>query len=219
MKDQFDLLVFDWDGTLYDSIGWIVACLRQAARECDFEVPGEQAARSVIGLSLHHAMNSLYPGLAPDETSRLTESYRAHYHRHDGQSLGLFPGVEDLLSRLRGEGYQLAVATGKARAGLDHALRETGLADTFHATRCADEAASKPDPLMLHQIIGELGAQRERTVLIGDSVHDMRMACHAGVAAIAVGCGANSLGELEAFKPLFSVDSTVELLTRLCGSC
>ena len=215
MRDRFDLLVFDWDGTLFDSIGWIVESIQQAAQDCDLEKPTDQAARSVIGLSLNHAMCSLYPGLGADQTSRLAEAYRAYYHREDGQPPGLFAGIPPMLDELRAKGYRLAVATGKLRAGLDHALRETALEDAFDVTRCADEAASKPDPLMLHQIMSELGVRSERTVLIGDSVHDMRMANNAGVVAIAVGCGANSLSELEAFNPLFSMNATADLLTLL----
>ena len=215
MKNRFDLLVFDWDGTLIDSIGWIVKCIQHAARQSELDIPSDQAARSVIGLSLQQAMQALYPGFSPEQAERLADHYRGYYHTHANDTLGLFDGVHAMLVELKAQGYQLAVATGKARSGLDHALSEAGLENMFHATRCSDETASKPDPLMLYEIIDELGAARERTLLIGDSLHDMRMANNAGVAAVAVGCGANQLDELEAFNPLFSIESTVELIALL----
>jgi len=211
MKDRYDVLIFDWDGTLFDSIGWIVACLRHAARESGFAVPTESAARSVIGLSLPQAMQTLYPGSSEDMAQRLAQHYRTLYNTQTAASLGLFEGVETLLRDFRQRGYRLAVATGKARAGLDRALRETGMTDFFHATRCADETASKPHPLMIHQLLEELAAPPERALLIGDSLHDLRMAQNAGIDVVAVACGANSREELIEFGPLYCLETTTEL--------
>jgi phosphoglycolate phosphatase len=214
MKDRFELLIFDWDGTLTDSIGWIVECLQYAAEECGLEVPSDSAARSVIGLGLHEAMEALYPGSPPELAVRIVQSYRRYYGTRS-TSMRLFDGVREMLVELRARDYRLAVATGKARSGLDHALRATGTEDFFHATRCADETASKPDPTMLFQLMDELAVIPERTLMIGDSVHDLRMANYAGVRSIGVGCGANGLSELTEFGPLACLQATADLLSFL----
>ena len=217
MRDRFDLLIFDWDGTLFDSIGWIVECLQQAAADCDLALPSEEAARSVIGLGLQEAMETLYPGVSRELAMRLADHYRRRFGTRAMADLGLFSGVREMLQELKLQGFQLAVATGKARAGLTHCLRATGMADFFHATRCADETASKPNPSMLFEIMDELLAVPARTLMIGDSAHDLEMARNAGVSAVAVGCGANPLEELAVWRPLVCLGTTQELLT-LCGN-
>ena len=202
MKNRFDLLVFDWDGTLFDSVGWIVDCLKHASREVGLPEPSDALARSVIGLSLPQAMHNLFPGLVDEELkARLVQSYRTHYHTCSSDSLGLFDGVEEMLKELKASGFSLAVATGKARSGLNHALKETGMEDFFHTTRCADETKSKPHPLMVLEIMGEIGVSNDRTLLIGDSLHDLNLAINAGVASVAVTCGANSMEELLELNP------------------
>jgi phosphoglycolate phosphatase len=215
MKDRFDLLVFDWDGTLFDSIGWIVECLRRAAEDCRLPIPGETAAKSVIGLGLLEAMQALYPGSPPELAAEVARSYRRFYNAQPISAMSLFEGVGDMLAELRGRGYKLAVATGKARSGLGPALRETGTERLFDATRCADETASKPDPTMLFQIMDQLAVERERTLMIGDSVHDLRMARNAGIVAVGVGCGANRPDELAELEPLACLGATAELLNLL----
>ncbi len=215
MKDRYELVVFDWDGTLFDSIGWIVRCLQMAAAESGLAVPTGPQARSVIGLSLQQAMDALYPGATELMAQQLVKHYREHYHKDAGHRLGLFEGVESVLHELRDRGYKLAVATGKARSGLDHALSVTGLTEFFDATRCADETASKPHPLMVHELLEELRVTYERTLLVGDSLHDLRMADNAGVDVIAVACGANSRSELMALNPLLCLETTSELLNHL----
>lgn len=212
MKDRFELLVFDWDGTLFDSIGWIVECLQRAAAECGLPIPEEAQARSVIGLGIHEAMATLYPGAPAELTVRLAGIYRRHYGTRSMAELGLFAGVREMLEELRGRGFRLGVATGKGRAGLDHCLGAIGMETFFDATRCADETASKPDPTMLLQIMDELSVAPERTLMIGDSVHDLGMARNAGVAAVGVGCGANVLEELAEWQPLACFGTTVEIL-------
>ena len=214
MKDRFELLVFDWDGTLADSIGWIVESLQYAAEDCGLEVPSVSAARSVIGLGLHEAMEALYPGSPPELAVRIAHSYRRHYGTR-ATDIRLFAGVPEMLAELRARGYRLAVATGKARRGLDQALRATGTGSFFQASRCADETASKPDPTMLFQLMDELSMTPDRTLMIGDSVHDLKMANSAKVAAVGVGCGANGLSELTEFGPLACLQATVELLNVL----
>jgi phosphoglycolate phosphatase len=215
MKDRFDLLVFDWDGTLFDSVAWIAECVQRAAEDCRLPVPDEVQARSIIGLSLLESMQALYPGSPPEWAERMAHSYRQFFNARPVSHMALFEGVENMLTELRARGYKLAVATGKARAGLDPCLRSTGTEHVFHATRCADETASKPDPTMLFQLMDELAVARQRTLMIGDSVHDLRMANNAGVAAVAIGCGANHPDELAALEPLACLKSTVELLNLL----
>jgi phosphoglycolate phosphatase len=211
MKNQFELIIFDWDGTLIDSVHWIAECLQQSARDCGLPVPEARLARSVIGLSLERAMGTLFPEAAPADLQALMDAYHRYY---DGRILGqadMFAGVPDLLDALRREGYKLAVATGKTRNGLEQALAATGCADWFHATRAANETASKPDPLMLLQLMGELGVLPERTLMVGDSVHDLQMARNADIGAIGVACGANDWEELLALRPLRVVGEAAEL--------
>jgi phosphoglycolate phosphatase len=215
VKNRFDLVVFDWDGTLFDSIGWILECLNHASDQVGLQRPAEDAARSVIGLSLQQAMKNLHPEITSEEARQLVEHYRAHYNTEGIQSLGLFKGVEEMLQVLRAEGFKLAVATGKARSGLNRALLDTGMTDFFDATRCADETHSKPHPRMMEELMQELGVEPDRTLLIGDSHHDMQLAQNAGVSAIAVGCGANRLDDLRRYEPLACFQHTSELLTLL----
>ncbi len=211
MRQETDLLIFDWDGTLFDSIDWIVTCLQQAARVTGLREPGQREARSVIGLSLQSALDALYPGEDEATAHRLVANYREVYHTRPLSSLGLYQGVPELLEALRLEGYRLAVATGKARSGLDAALDETGIRHLFDATRCADETASKPDPLMIEEILEELGITKSRAVMVGDSLHDLRMADRAGIRAIGVSQGANDHEELMALSPVFCIPEINQL--------
>lgn len=215
MKERFDLLVFDWDGTLFNSIEWIVDCIQRAASVCDCAVPSATAARSVIGLSLEGAMAELFPGVRGPTARELVEAYRSFYCARAIGEADLFAGVHDMLDVLRERGYLLAIATGKTRAGLMHALAATSTRTLFDTIRSADETASKPDPEMLVQITAELAVPPERTLMIGDSVHDLRMAMNAGMEAIAVSCGANTREQLLGLRPLACLDHTVELLSIL----
>jgi phosphoglycolate phosphatase len=211
MKNQFDLIIFDWDGTLIDSVHWITECLQQSARDCGLPVPEARFARSVIGLSLERAMGSLFPEATPADLKPLMAAYHRYY---DVRTLGqgdMFAGVPDLLDALRRKGYKLAVATGKTRSGLEQALATTGCADWFHATRTANETASKPDPLMLLQLMEELDVLPEHTLMVGDSVHDLQMARNADIDAIGVAGGANDWEELLAFRPLLVVREAADL--------
>ena len=212
MKDRYELIVFDWDGTLCDSVGWIVTCLQQAARQTGLEPPDDRAARSVIGLSLQGAMDLLYPGAPETTAQQLLTHYRQAYYDRSGQPVPLFDGVPDMLATFRDRGYRLAVATGKARSGLDRALAETGTQAVFDATRCADETASKPHPRMVDELLAELEVPRHRALLVGDSLHDQLMARNAAVDAIAVSCRANTAGELAELNPLACLEFAADLL-------
>lgn len=215
MKDRFDLLVFDWDGTLFDSVGWIVECLQLAASDCGLPVPSDMEARSVIGLGLKEAMEVLFPEYPAEMALRLAGCYRRYYSSKVIGADGLFVGVLDMLTELKQRGYRLAVATGKTRSGLNHALALTGTERLFDSTRCADETVSKPNPEMLLQLMSELGIDESRTLMVGDSLHDLRMARNAGVAAVGVGCGANDLAQLMELSPLLCIERTTDLLRFL----
>ncbi|ATG92021.1 HAD-IA family hydrolase [Methylomonas koyamae] len=215
MKNRFDLIIFDWDGTLMDSVDWIVHCIQQAAAECACDIPSAAAVKDIIGLSIDNATRQLFPGVDTETRQRLAEVYsKAFFSKQIGPT-DLFPGVTAMLERLRGEGFRLAVATGKKRAGLDQAIRGTGVADLFCTTRSSDQTASKPDPLMVAEILAELGIDKQRALLVGDSSHDMQMAANAGVAAAGVTCGAHSRETLQQYKPLLCLDYPTDLLELL----
>lgn len=211
MTRDFELLVFDWDGTLADSITWIVECIERAARFCRLRVPVVEDSKRVIGLGLGEAMAVLYPEVSSSTRSRFCTVYRDYFRSREMTPDHLFDGIVEMLGRLKSRGYKLAVATGKTRTGLETALVSTGVAGLFDATRCADETASKPDPLMLCELMSELRVSNHATLMIGDSVHDLRMAQNARVEAIAVSCGADSPTRLSELAPLFVLDHTTDL--------
>ena len=209
-KKQFDLIVFDWDGTLMDSTTTIVQCIQAAAKDLGLPIPDDKAASYVIGLGLQDAMQAALPDLDPKFYPRMVERYRYHYLAKD-QGLALFDGVREMLSELSQQGYFLAVATGKSRVGLNRALDAAKLLSLFDATRCADETFSKPHPAMLQELTRELGQDMKRTVMIGDTTHDLQMASNAGAAGIAVHYGAHPEHELQVFSPLYAANSVAEL--------
>jgi phosphoglycolate phosphatase len=217
MKNRFDLIIFDWDGTLIDSIDWIVHCLQTAAKQCECAIPESQAARDVIGLSITNACAKLFPGVDQETLTRLTDSYQQTYLSRQLSRENLFPGVYEMLVELKQSGYQLAVATGKTRAGLQQALQATDTEALFCITRCSDETASKPDPLMLHQIIQHANAANDRTLMVGDSTHDLQMAMNAQISSIAVSCGAHPEDILQQYSPLMCLQQPAELLNIIRG--
>ena len=217
MPKRFDLVVFDWDGTLIDSAGAIVGCIQAACRDLGLPVPEPERARHVIGLGLADSLSHAIPGLPPSEYPRVAERYRHHFTAVDA-NLSLFPGTREMLAGLRGNGHALAIATGKSRAGLARALANTGLKDLFDATRCADQCAPKPAPDMLLELLDEVAAAPDRAVMIGDTSHDLEMATNAGVAAVAVGYGAHDPSRLAALAPLALVGSTEELARWLAAN-
>jgi phosphoglycolate phosphatase len=209
-RKQFDLIVFDWDGTLMDSTATIVTCIQAAAKDLGLPVPDDKRAAYVIGLALQDAMQAVLPGLEPKYYPHMVERYRYHYLTKD-KGLTLFDGVREMLTDLSQQGYFLAVATGKSRVGLNRALDAADLLSVFDATRCADETFSKPHPAMLQELTRELGQDLQRTVMIGDTTHDLQMAINAGAAGVAVHYGAHPAPELEALAPLFGASSVPEL--------
>lgn len=216
MAHRFDLIVFDWDGTLMDSAGAIVTAIMAACADLGLPLPSEARARHVIGLGLVDALSHAVPELAPPDYPRMVERYRHHYLSSDHE-LSLFPGTLEMIAGLADAGRLLAVATGKSRVGLDRALGHTGLGEFFHSSRCADECFSKPHPAMLEELTDELGVRRDRTLMIGDTTHDLQMARNAGVAGLGVAFGAHPKDALLAESALAIVDTPAELaqwLTR-----
>lgn len=209
-RKQFDLIVFDWDGTLMDSTSTIVKCIQAAARDLGLPVPRDNAAAQVIGLGLQEAMQAVMPDIDPLYYPRMIERYRYHYLSKDHELI-LFEGAYDMLQALSQQAYFLAVATGKSRVGLNRAMNAVGLLSLFDATRCADETFSKPHPAMLQELTRELGQDIRRTVMIGDTSHDLQMANNAGAAGIAVQYGAHPAGQLAACAPIFSAATVGEL--------
>ena len=210
MPRRFDLLVFDWDGTLMDSAACIVECLQAACADVGLPVPPEERARYVIGLGLNDAMAHIVPDVSPDAYPKIVARYRHHFQQRDS-STTLFPGAEDMLKELHDSGHYLAVATGKSRRGLDRALGATGLKRYFHLTRCADEGFTKPHPGMLQCLMDDLNVAPQRTLMIGDTTHDMEMAKAADVARLAVSHGAHQACDLLIYEPLACVDDCGEL--------
>lgn len=207
---RFDLIVFDWDGTLSDSTTLIAQCIQAACRDCGIPVPSLQQASYVIGLGLHDAVRHAAPGLSPDRYPELASRYRHHYFAA-ADALVLFEGTLPMLQALKARNHWLAVATGKSRSGLDAALAASPLQGLFDATRTADETASKPNPLMLLQLMREFGVDGERTLMIGDTTHDLQLAANAGAASIGVSFGAHDHEAFAEFSPLAVAHSTAEL--------
>ncbi|UDM51518.1 HAD-IA family hydrolase [Cupriavidus sp. MP-37] len=209
-RQQFDLIVFDWDGTLMDSTPTIAKCIQLASRDLGLPVPDDSAASHVIGLGLKDALSYAVPTLDPADYPRLAERYRYHFLTRDAD-LVLFDGVREMLETLRAEHYFLGVATGKTRVGLQRALAASGLTALFDATRCADETFSKPHPAMLHELTRELGQEVERTVMIGDTTHDLQMAANAGAKGLGVCYGAHPAESLRAMAPVHCASSIADL--------
>ncbi|GAB4040124.1 MAG: HAD-IA family hydrolase [Rubrivivax sp.] len=207
---RFDLIVFDWDGTLFDSTALIVRCIQAACADLGLPVPDDRRAAYVIGLGLHDALQHVVPGLPAERYPELGRRYRHHYFARQHE-LVLFPGTLTMLQALKARNHWLAVATGKSRAGLDEALAHAELHGMFDATRTADETASKPNPLMLEQLMREFGVDPERTLMIGDTTHDLQLARNAGTASLAVAYGAHEPEAFAALAPLAVLHSTAEL--------
>lgn len=207
---QFDLIAFDWDGTLYDSTAVIVRCIQGAVVDVGGARPSAQAAAYVIGMSLGQALARAAPDVPPDRYAELGQRYRHHYDRHQND-LSLFEGALSLLQELKVRHHWLAVATGKSRRGLDEVLRAQEMHGLFDATRTADETAGKPDPRMLLELMREFGTEPARTLMIGDTTHDLEMARNAGCAAVGVSYGAHSPDSFNQLGPLHVAHSVADL--------
>ena len=207
---NFDLIAFDWDGTLFDSTKIIARCIQAAVKDVGGTVPTDEAAGYVIGLGLVQALAHAAPDVPPGKYPLLGERYRHHYQlqAHD---LSLFDGVLPLLVALKERGYLLAVATGKSRHGLDEVLQTVQLKSVFDASRTADKTAGKPDPKMLHELMAELGCAPDRTLMVGDTTHDLQMALNAGCPSLGVSYGAHEPSAFAALKPLHVAHSVQDM--------
>ncbi|AMM25525.1 HAD-IA family hydrolase [Variovorax sp. PAMC 28711] len=206
---RFDLIAFDWDGTLYDSTRLIARCIQAAVVDVGGARPSETDAAWVIGLGLAEALARAAPDVPKEKYAELGSRYRYHYLQHQ-DDLVLFDGVLPMLDALRARGHKLAVATGKSRRGLDDALSTVALRDRFDASRTADETFGKPHPRMLLELMEELDVPAERTLMIGDTTHDLQLALNAGCASVGVSYGAHEPEAFDVLKPLFvahSIDS------------
>jgi len=207
---RFDLIAFDWDGTLFDSTAIIVRSIQEAVRDLGYPAPTPEAAAWVIGMDLSQALAHAAPEVPPEKYAELSLRYRYHYLQHQ-DDLSLFDGILPMLHDLRQQGYRLAVATGKSRRGLNHVLCQVQLLGMFESSRTADETAGKPHPLMLQELMAECDVAPKRLLMIGDTTHDLAMARAAGCPSIGVTWGAHNPAEFAAFSPLY-VANTVTLL-------
>ena len=211
---KYDLVVFDWDGTLLDSAEAIVRAIQAACRDIGCPPPGNDQARHVIGLGLADAMRHAAPDLPPERYQAMVDRYRFHYLGADHR-LTLFEGIPEMLAELQSAGHILAIATGKSRLGLERALDHSGLRALFRASRCADECHSKPHPQMLEELMAEFGVAGGATLMIGDTSHDLLMAQNAGAAGLAVTYGAHPHDHLLEHQPLACLHTVAELGTWL----
>lgn len=207
---RFDLIAFDWDGTLFDSTRIIVRCIQRAVADVGGQVPSDHAAAYVIGMGLMDALAHAAPDVPRDKYPQLGARYRHHYLAHQND-LSLFAGVEAMLADLRARHHLLAVATGKSRRGLDEVLHTVQLRGVFDGSRTADETAGKPDPRMLHELMREFGTEPQRTLMIGDTTHDLQMALNAGCASIGVSYGAHETHGFAQLRPQCVLHSVREL--------
>jgi phosphoglycolate phosphatase len=214
---SYDLVIFDWDGTLMDSTRMIARSLQAACRDVGVAVPSQSEALFVIGLNLTDTFARVAPGLDAAGQARLAERYRHHFLAGEHEA-PLYDGVPEMLSELHAGGRRLAVATGKARRGLDRVLEQTGLRRWFEATRCADEGFAKPHPGMLLRLLDITGVEPRRALMVGDTTHDLELAANAGVDAVAVSYGAHPPELLRTRPAVARVDSVPELHRWLAAS-
>ena len=207
---QFDLIAFDWDGTLFDSTAIIVKSIQSAVRDVGGQMPTRESASWVIGMELTQALKHVAPDVPADLYPQLGERYRHHYFAQQ-HNISLFDGILPLLSELKSRHHWLTVATGKSRRGLNDALQSVELQGVFDGSRTADETAGKPHQLMLHELMREFGVEPERTLMIGDTTHDLQMALNAGCASVGVSYGAHDPNGFDVLQPRHVAHSVAEL--------
>ena len=207
---NFDLIAFDWDGTLFDSTAIITRCIQEAVRDVGGTVPTQEAASYVIGLGLKQALAHAAPDVPPEKYALLGERYQHHYALHVSD-LSFFDGAIDMLHALKAKGHRLAVATGKSRRGLDESLKSAALKGLFEASRTADETAGKPHPKMLNELLAQFAVPAERLLMIGDTTHDLQMAVNAGCPSVGVSYGAHDTASFAALGPRHIAHSVREL--------
>jgi len=207
---RFDLIVFDWDGTLFDSTALIARCIQAACADVGTPVPSDRDASYVIGLGLAEALQHAAPQLPRERYRELAERYRHHYFAKQADVV-LFDGTVEMLQALKARNHLLGVATGKTRRGLDEAMRTSRLHTVFDATRTADETEGKPHPRMLLELMREFGVAAERTLMVGDTTHDLQLAANAGAASIGVSYGAHAHDAFTGFDTCHVAHTTADL--------
>ena len=207
---RFDLIAFDWDGTLFDSTAIITRCIQRAVVDVGGQEPSKEAASYVIGLGLMQALAHAAPDVPVEKYPELGQRYRHHYMVHQNDIV-LFDGVLPMLVELKLRHHWLTVATGKSRKGLNEALHDLDLKGMFDGSRTADETAGKPSPIMLHELMQEFGVDADRILMIGDTTHDLQMALNAGCASVGVSYGAHEPDAFHDLKPKFIAHSVAEL--------
>lgn len=212
---SYKLVIFDWDGTLMDSVARIISCMQKAATDHGLDSPSDDAVKGIIGLSLSVAMQKLHPGKTSEIYQSLVNTYSNYYKFQDTTPTPLFDGVINFLESLKKHHKLLAVATGKSRSGIDRVLIETQLKELFVSVKGADDAKSKPDPLMLSQILEETGVPVSDAIMIGDSIHDVHMAKNLGMDSIGVTWGVNTQEELNVYQPIWIADNIHSLQSYL----
>ena len=210
MQKQFDLIVWDWDGTLVDSTGMIAAALIKATEEVGLPLITAEQVKSIIGLGMRESIQVLYGDIPENKAQALARHYSINYYASESH-ISLFEGASETIVELSKRGFKLAVATGKGRRGLDSALVHSQLTHYFHATRTVDECLSKPHPQMLNELMDDLGVLPERTLMIGDTSYDLQMANAAGVGSVGVTYGAQVLDEWQYLRPVMHFDKFSDL--------
>lgn len=218
MAKGYELVIFDWDGTLVDSADLIVECMQSAFSDLSLSIPTNDDVRNIIGLGLGEAIVELNGPTNDDVVRQLREAYSLHFHKNDVDELNVFSGVYEMLEALRGSGCMTAVATGKSRKGLTRGLSRFKCADHFVSTRCADETRSKPHPLMLEQIINEVGVDLQKAIMVGDSVYDMEMAQRIGMDSVGVTYGVHCSKRLGEYGPVCMADNVSALADFLLNN-
>ncbi len=210
-------VIFDWDGTLVDSVDHIAGSLQKAARDLDFPERSLKELRHIVGLGMQEALARLYPGITPEEIQHLRKTYAGYFFSQETTPDSLFPGVDELIAALAARDHRLAVATGKSRPGFDRGLASSGLGAYFHHTRCADETASKPDPKMLSELLAVSDIKPTEAIMIGDTIYDLEMASRIGMPAIGVTWGVHDAEALKAWRPIEIVERVQDLHDILCA--
>jgi phosphoglycolate phosphatase len=214
-EKQYELIIFDWDGTLSDSVSLIAECMQSTAVEHNLAVPSHQQASDIIGLGLGQAIKTLFPPADQQLIDRLSQTYSKHYRQRSQGPSHFFPDVLEVLQALKDKGYLLAVATGKSHAGLNRELLASGLEGFFDATRCADQTASKPDPLMLQQLLDQFNVSADQSIMVGDTEYDMEMAMRKRMPRLAVSYGAHESERLLKYQPVACIDHFSEIINYL----
>lgn len=209
------LFIFDWDGTLCDSTGKIVRCMQLAARKVGFRDLEDLEVMNIIGLGLPEAVSRLFPGAPEASLQALSRAYSEYFVADDKTPMGFFQGVEETLNYLRDQGYQLAIATGKSRRGLERVLDSLDMQGFFHGSRCADETRSKPDPAMLQELLIEFRRHSGDAVMVGDTEYDMDMARRVDMPRVAVSYGAHTIERLRPYQPVLCIDHFPDIRTLL----